>query len=122
MGQYRTNGTHSIFTLVEEPTALVYPMPTWAQKSAITCDPIPTATPVISSDSYDSDLAQKTLDIASATLALLIVFSFGFAVSLYYMIYAQHPPMRHITSGADEKMAASAETSSNPMAAQRGAL
>lgn len=113
LAQYRiTDAIDISHTLVESSTDLVYPMPTWAQKSAVSCtfvDP-----PTSSSDSYDEGLAQKTLDIVSATLALLVVSVFGFALILHRL--STHPSSQAM--GANVKWT----TTSTPMSSQQQAL
>jgi hypothetical protein len=78
---------------VSTSSELVYPMPTWEQKVATAAVvPPPATTPVSCNETAtihaicidEDDLGQKTLDIASATLAFTVVTVVGCMAYSYY--------------------------------------
>jgi hypothetical protein len=99
--------------LIQSSTELVYPMPTWDQRTeATSC----AATTSFSDD--DRTTAEITLDIAIAVLSLLVIFFFAFiAYTIYFTCFVGSVANKQVI-GSDGKWTSTSgsSSSSKPMA------
>jgi hypothetical protein len=108
-----TNSGERKIKLIQSSTELVYPMPTWDQRTeATSC----AATTSFSDD--DRTTAEITLDIAIAVLSLLVIFLFAFiGYTIYFTCFVGSVANKQLI-GSDGKWTSTSgsSSSSKPMA------